>query len=181
MRGYLILAIAGGILAISGIYLLIPAAPVSGDRALSIPAGDYFTRLTFHVFKSDRISGNFYESSGNTITLYIFNGEQLGIYKSTGRVNGMFQVTSARGTYSASFSSPGDYYLVVAHDVSDSGLIQSVNVSFTLDGTNSLVLGSGIFLIAAGAGMIILGNARKRRTETPRSISDVVLFDQPNL
>jgi hypothetical protein len=43
---------------------------------------------------------------------------------------------------------------------------------------NPVFLVSGIGLLAAGVILAVLGYARKRKVVSPRSVTDVVMFDQ---
>jgi hypothetical protein len=179
VKAFQALLVIGGILVIIGIYVVYPPFPISGNYAASIPTGNYFYRITFNILKADHILGTFSEASGNSVTVYIFNAAQYDAYRNGGFAVSLFSTSGPTGSFSASISSPGDYYLILQHGASNTNQIQNVQVSYVIDGMNPVFLGSGIALIAAGIALGYLGYIKKRRTVAPRSVTDVILFDRP--
>jgi hypothetical protein len=171
--------ILGGILLIIGIYLGIPPTSVTGTGNASIPAGAYYYHFGFNVLKAGLLSGTFSEGSGNSVALYIFNAAQYSTWQHTGAVDHMFQTFGAIGSFSASIQSPGQYYIVITHVAGTSGLIQNVQLNYSLDGTNIVFLGSAIILIVVGAALVSVGYTRKRKMDIPRTIADVTMFEAP--
>jgi hypothetical protein len=171
--------ILGGIILIIGVYFIIPPIPVTGSGNASIPAGAYYYRFSFSVVKAGRLSGTFSEASGNSITLYIFNAAQYSTWQETGTVDHMFETIQATGSFSASIQSPGQYYIVLTHAAGTGGLIQNVQVNYSLDGMNIVFLGSGIILVIVGASLVYAGYTRKRKTAIPPTITDVTMFEAP--
>jgi hypothetical protein len=171
--------IFGGIILLIGVYLGIPPTPVTGTGNASIPAGAYAYHFLFNVVKAGLLSGTFSEASGNSIALYIFSAAQYSTWQETGAVDQMFQTFGAIGSFSASIQSPGQYYIVLTHVAGTSGLIQNVQLNYSLDGTNIVFLGSAIILVIIGAALVSAGYARKRKMAIPRTITDVTMFEAP--
>jgi hypothetical protein len=171
--------ILGGILLLIGVYLGIPPTPVNGSGNASIPAGAYYYHFGFNVLKAGLLSGTFSEASGNRVALYIFNAAQYRTWQETGAVDHMFQTFGAIGSFSASILSPGLYYIVLTHVAGTSGLIQNVQLNYSLNGTNIVFLGSAIILIIVGAALVSVGYTRKRKMDIPRTITDVTMFEAP--
>jgi hypothetical protein len=179
VRAFQAFIILGGIFLIVGVYLGIPPTPVTGSSNASIPAGAYYYHFGFNVLKAGLISGTFSEASGNSIALYIFNAAQYSTWQQTGAVDHMFQTFGAIGSFSASIQSPGQYYIVLTHVAGTSGLIQNVQLNYSLDGTNIVFLGSAIILVIIGAALVSAGYAKKRKMAIPRTITDVTMFEAP--
>jgi len=155
---------------IIGVYIVLPATTVSGDQAASINIGaNYYYRITFNILKAGRISGTFSETSGNSITLYIFNQQQQTGYQSGQTTDNMFSTSGSTGSFSASVLSPGNYYLVLEHGASFTDQVQNVQVSWVLDGSN----------LATGLVFLFIGYRKMHRASPPPSATDVVMFDQP--
>src|SRR5438128_415837 len=155
---------------IIGFYIVLPATTVSGDQAASINIGaNHYYRITFNILKAGKISGTFSETSGNSITLYIFNQQQQTAYQSGQTTDSMFSTSG----------SPGSYYLVLEHGASFTDQVQNVQVSWVLDGSNPALLGTGLAILATGLVLLFIGYRKMHRASPPPSATDVVMFDQP--
>ena len=165
---------------IIGVYIVLPATAVSGDQAASINIGaNNYYRITFNILKAGRISGTFSETSGNSITLYIFNQQQQTGYQSGQTTDNMFSTSGSTGSFSASVLSPGNYYLVLEHGASFADQVQNVQVSWVLDGSNLALLGTGLAILATGLVFLFIGYRKMHGASPPPSATDVVMFDQP--
>ena len=180
MRAFRALISLGGLLVIVGVYLVLPATAVSKSETDTIPAGNYFFRITFSIQKAGQISGTYSETAGNSVTLFVFDGSQLGAYRTGDNSSRMFATSGSSGSYSASFSSPGDYYLVLQHGSAYSSQSQSVQLTWTLDGMNPGWLGIGVTVLIIGVALSSLGYVRRRRALPPPSATDVIMFDKPS-
>ena len=179
MRAFRALISIGGLLVIIGVYLLLPATAVSKTETDTIPAGNYFFRITFSVQKAGQISGTYSETAGNSVTLFVFNGAQLDAYRTGVNSSRMFATSGSSGSYSASVFSPGDYYLVLQHGSAYSSQPQSVLLTWTLDGMNPVWLGLGVSVLIVGVALSSLGYLKRRGALPPPSATDVIMFDQP--
>jgi hypothetical protein len=159
--------------------LVIPATAVSSNETDTIPAGNYFFRITFSIQKAGQISGSYSGTAGNPITLYLFNGPQLAAYRAGDNSSRMFVTSGITGTYSASVSSPGDYYLVLEHGAAYSSQAQNVQLSWTLNGMNPVWLALGISVLTIGLVLSSLGYLKGRGASPPPSATDVIMFDKP--
>jgi hypothetical protein len=152
---------------------------MSSNETDTIPAGNYFFRITFSVQKAGQISGSYSETAGNPITLYLFNGPQFAAYRSGDNSSRMFVSSGRTGSYSASVSSPGDYYLVLEHGTAYSNRAQNVQLSWTLDGMNPVWLALGVSVLVIGVVLSSLGYLKRRGALPPPSATDVIMFDRP--
>src|SRR5213596_1759963 len=121
----------------------------------------------------------FSETSGNSITLYIFNEQHQTGYQSGQTTDNMFSTSGSTGSFSASVLSPGNYYLVLEHGASFTDQVQNVQVSWVLDGSNLALLGTGLAILATGLVFLFIGYRKMHRASPPPSVTDVVMFDQP--
>ncbi len=179
MKAFRVLLATGGILLIVGIYFAIPGTAVSGNGTYSVPAGNFYYRITLNLLKAGRISGQFSETSGNIISLYVFTGAQFDSYRNGVVGQDLFAISGGSGTFSASVVSPGDYYLVLQHGANFVNQTQAVQLTWQLDGTNPVLLGLGITILVVGVILSLLGYRMRRRGAPPPSTAGVILFDQP--
>ena len=177
MKSFQVLLIVAGILLIAGIYVIYPPLPVSSTLAANIPAGNYYYRIIFSIAKANRISGTFSGTGGTNVNVYILTASQFDAYKAGQSTSNLFQTTGSSGSFSATVSTPGTYYLVFDHATNNNA--QDVQISYLLDGWDPIFLGTGIALITVGIALGILGNRQRRKQEAPRKATDVVMFDQP--
>ena len=152
---------------------------MSNNETDTIPAGNYFFRITFSLQKAGQISGSYSETTGNPVTLYLFNGAQLVAYRAGDNSSSMFVTSGKTGSYSASVFSPGDYYLVLEHGAAYSNQAQNVQLSWTLDGMNPVWLALGISVLVVGVVLSSLGYLKRRGALPPPSATDVIMFDKP--
>jgi len=172
-----ILALAG-ILFIIGVYVIYPPLPVSDNLAANIPTGNYYYRITFSMVKANQISGTYSVTGGTTVNVYILTASQFDAYKASQSTSNLFQATGSSGSFGATVSTPGTYYLVFDH-ASNNNAAQDLQITYLLGGWNPIFLGTGIALIVAGIALGILGNKQRQKQEAPRKATDVVMFDQP--
>ncbi len=181
MKAFRILLVTGGILLIIGIYLAVPGTGASGNGTYSVPSGNFYYRITFNMLKAGRISGQFSETSGNTISLYIFTSAQFDSYRNGVADQNLFAMSGSSGSFSASVFSPGDYYLVLQHGANFVNQVQAVQLAWLLDGANPVLLGLGIAVLAVGVILSFVGYRMRARAAPPPSTAGVILFDQPKL
>ena len=179
MRVFRVLLTTGGIFLIVGVYLAIPAAAVSGNGTYSVPAGNFYYRIIFNVQKAGRISGQFSETSGSIVTLYVFTSAQFDSYRNGVVSQDLFAITGSSGGFSASVAFPGDYYLVIQHGASFVNQAEAVQLTWQLDGSNFFLLGLGITIFVVGVILTFLGYRLRSRGAPPPSTAGVILFDQP--
>ena len=166
-----------GILVTIGIYVIYPPLPVSDNITANIPTGTYYSRIPFSIYKANQISGTYSVNGGSSVNVYIFTASQYDLYRTSQLTDNLFKVTGSSGSFSATVSSPGTYYLVFDHATNNSA--QDVQITYLLDGWNPIFLGAGIAMIGIGIALGVLGNRQRRKQETPRKVTDVVVFDQP--
>ena len=177
MKSFQALLIVAGILFIIGVYVIYPPLPVSDNIAANIPTGNYYYRISFSIVKENQISGTYSVTGGTTVNVYIFTAGQFDLYRTSQSTSNIFQATGSGGSFSATVSTPGTYYLVFDHAANNNA--QDVQITYLRDGWNPIFLGTGIALIAAGIALGIFGNRQRRKQEAPRKATDVVMFDQP--
>jgi len=177
VKSFQALLIVAGILFIIGVYVIYPPLPVSDNIAANIPTGNYYYRISFSIVKENQISGTYSVTGGTTVNVYIFTAGQFDLYRTSQSTSNIFQATGSGGSFSATVSTPGTYYLVFDHAANNNA--QDVQITYLRDGWNPIFLGTGIALIAAGIALGIFGNRQRRKQEAPRKATDVVMFDQP--
>ena len=177
MKSFQALLIVAGILFVIGVYVIYPPLPVSDNLAANIPTGNYYYRISFSIVKENQISGTYSVTGGTTVNVYIFTAGQFDLYRTSQSTSNIFQATGSGGSFSATVSTPGTYYVVFDHAANNNA--QDVQITYLRDGWNPIFLGTGIALIAAGIALGILGNKQRRKQEAPRKATDVVMFDQP--
>ncbi|TMI57524.1 hypothetical protein E6H16_10355 [Candidatus Bathyarchaeota archaeon] len=166
-----------GILFVIGVYVIYPPLPVSDNLAANIPTGNYYYRISFSIVKENQISGTYSVTGGTTVNVYIFTAGQFDLYRTSQSTSNIFQATGSGGSFSATVSTPGTYYLVFDHAANNNA--QDVQITYLRDGWNPIFLGTGVALIAVGIALGIFGNRQRRKQEAPRKATDVVMFDQP--
>ena len=177
MKSFQALLIVAGILFIIGVYVIYPPLPVSDNIAANIPTGNYYYRISFSIVKENQISGTYSVTGGTTVNVYIFTAGQFDLYRTSQSTSNLFQATGSSGSFGATVSTPGTYYLVFDHASNNNA--QDLQITYLLGGWNPIFLGAGVALIAAGIALGILGNRQRRKQEAPRKATDVVMFDQP--
>ena len=166
-----------GILFVIGVYVIYPPLHVSDNLAANIPTGNYYYRISFSIVKENQISGTYSVTGGTTVNVYIFTAGQFDLYRTSQSTSNLFRATGSSGSFSATVSTPGTYYLVFDHAADNNA--QDVQITYLRDGWNPIFLGTGIALIAVGIALGVLGNKQRRKQEAPRKVTDVVVFDQP--
>lgn len=179
MKLFQVLLILAGIIALSGIYVVDPLGSASNSMTASIPAGNYYYRIELSVLKGGHLSGTFNEIAGNSVSFYLFNEPDFQAYAHAGTTTSLYATSGPNGSFSTAISSPGTYYLVLAHSTSGSNTVQNIQISYTIDGLNLEMLLIGTTLILAGVVLTVVGIRMRRRTIKPRSHTDVILFKNP--
>jgi len=177
VKSFQALIILAGILFIIGVYVIYPPLPLSDNLAANIPTGNYYYRISFSIVKENQISGTYSVTGGTTVNVYIFTAGQFDLYRTSQSTSNLFRATGSSGSFSATVSTPGTYYLVFDHAADNNA--QDVQITYLRDGWNPIFLGTGIALIAVGIALGVLGNKQRRKQEAPRKVTDVVVFDQP--
>jgi len=177
VKSFQALIILAGILFIIGVYVIYPPLPLSDNLAANIPTGNYYYRISFSIVKENQISGTYSVTGGTNVNVYIFTAGQFDLYRTSQSTSNLFRATGSSGSFSATVSTPGTYYLVFDHAADNNA--QDVQITYLRDGWNPIFLGTGIALIAVGIALGVLGNKQRRKQEAPRKVTDVVVFDQP--
>lgn len=137
--------------------------PHTGTFAYTVPPGQYYY-LQLHVSNGGRVSGSFVETQGLPLAIYVFDQQQYDQYDAFGTSTSLFSATNlSQGTFDASISAPGNYYIVLDHALGYYSTPEQVSLTVTVDGTNLpyLVLES-----LAPIGAVLLASAfvlRRRR------------------
>jgi hypothetical protein len=141
MKWFLVFFIIGVALAPVGFVALIKDQPYAGAFSFTVPPGEYYY-LPLRVVNGGRVSGNFVESQGQLVSLYVFNQQQFDEYQIKGALSSLFSTTNlSQGTYSTSISAPGTYYVVTAHGTGYDQTSQQLTLTVRVDGTNLPYLG----------------------------------------
>ena len=185
MKAFQAFSILGGIVVIIGVYVLIPTFPLTAHHNLTMGVGaNMYLYDKFNVFKSGHLSGQFSESQGQALGVYVFTDAEYTTFTNGYLPQGLFSSDGpASGSFSVSIPAPGNYYLIFMHGTGLENTSQTVDFSVTLDGYNPVILAAGFGLLAAGAVLVIVGyylrNKYLDKLLTPAA-SDVVVFDKPS-
>ncbi len=169
--------VLSGILVVAGVILLIPPSSLEGTFTGTIDAG-YFSYLDLNVFKAGQISGRFSEASGRVVTVYVFDSGGFNTFRNEYTPPALVARSGSAGSFSTSFILPGTYYLVIDHGPGLEQSNQTVSLTYSLDGMNSFIIGSGIGSLIAGVGFWVLGSRGKKMVERAPQAQGVILFDQ---
>jgi hypothetical protein len=183
LKAFQIFILAGGFLMIVGVYLLIPADPLTASHIGALQAGaNQYLYDKFNVLKTGHMGGQYSESEGEALQVFVFTDSQYAAFASGSTPEGLFASDGSSGTISVSMSSPGNYYLVFVHGSGFENSVQNLSFSVTLDGYNPVILAAGLGSLAAGAVSLVIGYRLRNKyldsliASKPR---DVVSFDQP--
>lgn len=145
-----------------GIIAIIKDQPYTGSYSFTVPPGQYYY-VPLRVGNGGRISGDFLVSSGQPVTVYVFNQQEYDQYQANGSSASLFSATDlSRGSYSASIPTPGTYYVVTAHGTGYDQTSEPVTLSVRIDGTNLpyVALES---LAPVGGALVVFGFLVQRR------------------
>ena len=185
MRAFQVFSLLGGLLLVIGVYLLIPSSPLTASHNGTIDVGaNVYLYDKFNVFQSGHLGGQFSESQGQPLRVYVFTDSQYSTFTTGNIPQGLFSSDGpSSGSFSVSIPSPGNYYLIFMHGVSFASSPQTISFSVSLDGYNPVVLASGFGSLAAGAASFFIGYRLRNKyldeKATPKA-SDVVMFDKPS-
>lgn len=173
--------IFGGILITAGVFMLYPTRGDIDSYNDTLPPGQA-AYIEFNILFAGRASGDYRETTGRSINLYVYDAQQFLRFSTTPATpQGLFSTSGVSGTFSANIPMPGKYYLVIDQGAGNEQATVTWVLNLKLDGTNTLFLGLGATMIAAGAITAVIGYRAKKKAESQRQPSpqDVVLFDQP--
>ena len=156
----------GALLFVVGVYLVLPDWPVTDTYTDVIPPGtDRYRYFEVTIYTGGRVSGDFSETAGHPVSLYVFDKTQYAMFQTNAGIPGSLfsTIEVSTGSYSAAVDLPGAYYIVVGHGVGYGQSSQQYNLTLTIDGTNTLILGVGLATIAVGA-VILAAGFDSRRT-----------------
>jgi hypothetical protein len=161
-----------------GVVAVVTDHPHTGSFAFTVPSGQYYY-FQLHVSNGGRVSGSFVEVQGLPLAVYVFNQQQYDEYKAFRTSTSLFSATNlSQGTYEASISAPGNYYVVLDHALGYYSTPEQVSLTVSVDGTNLpyQVLES---LAPIGAGLLVAAFFLRRRKNS-RFVSSL-LKQYPNI
>jgi hypothetical protein len=162
MRWALVLYFIAVFLVPIGVLAIVKDQPYSGNFSFTVPPSQHIY-LPLHVSNGGRISGDFVETSGQPVTVYVFNQQEYDQYRANGAASSLFSTMDlSQGTYSASIPAPGTYYVVTAHGTGYAQTSEPVTLSVKVDGTNLPYLGLES-LAPVGGGLLVLAYVMRRR------------------
>src|SRR6266516_5257848 len=165
MKWPLVLYLVGVLIIPLGAVAIIKDQPYSGSFSFTVPPGLSYYR-SFHVINEGRISGDFIENQGQPVTIFVFNQEEFDQYPTTATPTSLFSATDlSHGTFAASISAPGTYYVVVAHGTGYDQAAEPVTLTVKLDGTNLPYLALESLAPIGAAALVSAFVLQKRRNE----------------
>lgn len=185
MKVFQFLVSIGGLLLIGAVYVLIPASPFTSSHNSTVdPGANVYLYDKVNVVKFGHLSGQFSESLGQPLNVYIFTEDQYTTFTTQYLPQGLFSsIGRSTGMFSVSIPSPGNYYLIFTHGTGLENSSEGVSFSINLDGYNPVILAAGFGLLIAGVVSLAVGyylrNKYLDRLLAPAA-SDVVMFDKPS-
>lgn len=180
MRSFQVAIVIGSLLAGGGVWIMVPGSPSQESYNDNIAPQQYLY-IEFDIFWDGRVSGDYRETSGRSLYLHLFDTQQFLTFTTQFTAQGLYSTSGSQGTFSASLPIPGKYYIVLDHGPGYEAVTQAFSLNVKLDGTNGLILGLGIGMIAIGATVAIIGYRAKKKVESQQQppTQGVILFDQP--
>ncbi|MEK6920165.1 MAG: hypothetical protein AABX62_03870 [Thermoproteota archaeon] len=171
MRSFRVFIGVGTILFVVGIYMVLPDWPVTATYTDTVrPGGNLYRYYEVTIYTGGRISGGFSETAGHPVSFYVFDKPQYTMFQTNpGIPVGLFSAREvSSGSYSVSVNLSGTYYIVVGHGVGFGQSSQQVNITVTIDGTNTLIQGVGLAAIAIAVVLWLAGyDSRRKSTFSP--------------
>ncbi len=154
-----ILLIVGGVLFLSGQTLFV-ASFFQGaqDEVTTIPPGPWwFVEYEIRVLGASRVSGQFADTVGGLVNLYIFGEAQYKVFAFIGLGDELYSIEAPSGSFSVDLPTSGTYHLVFAHGDGSEQVAQPVRVSYRVAGIEPALVGVGTAFIAAGIVGVAVG------------------------
>lgn len=178
MKAFQAAVIVGGLLAVAGLWIMIPSRSSEQSYSDSIGAQEYLY-IPLDVFWGGYVSTSYAESSGRSLVLYVFTNDQFVSFTTQFSAPFLASTIGSSGSFSANFPAPGKYYLVIDHGPGNEQTTQAFSLTVSFGGTNTLVLALGSGMIIVGGIIAFLGYRAKKSAEGTRPPSPgVVLYDQ---
>lgn len=168
------LLIVGGVLFLSGQTLFVASflQGTQGEVTTIPPGPQWFVEYEIRVLGASRVSGQFADTVGGLVNVYVFGETQHKVFAFIGLGDKLYSIQATSGSFSADLPAAGTYYLVFAHGDGSEQLAQPVRVSYWVAGVEPALVGVGTAFIAAGIVGVAVGlRQRQRCPGTPRPAS----------
>src|SRR5437879_6600607 len=162
-RAFHILLIVGGILILAALPLLVSSLTTSAAATTTIPAGPWRMSYYFNLLGSGTLRGNFQETTGGSLNLFVLTEAQYSAYQSGADGGSLLSVLSSRGgSFGVALPGSGTYYLVADHATDSFAIAQEIQFVVQVRGINptTFVVGAGLF--TAGVALFLWGTWRRR-------------------
>jgi hypothetical protein len=171
LRAFHILLIVGGVLTLTALPLLVSSLDTSAAATTTIPAGPWRMSYYFNLLGSGSLRGNFQETTGGSLNLFVLTEAQYNSYQSGTDGGSLLSVLSSRGgSFGVVLPGSGTYYLVADHGTDSFAIAQEIQFVVQVRGINPTTFLVGVGLVAAGVVFVFWG-ARRRRTNPWRPFS----------
>lgn len=160
-----VLLLVGGVLFLSGQTLLAASflQGAQGDVATIPPGPQWFYVYEIKVLGPSRVAGQFADTAGGLVKLYVFGETQYQVFAFIGLGQSLSSERGPSGSFSADLPGSGTYYLVLAHGDGSEDSAQAVRVSFRVAGIEPDLIGVGSVLIAVGIAGVGIGLWERER------------------
>ncbi len=185
LRAFHILLVVGGVLSLAAMPLIVSSLATSAAANTTIPAGArWFMSYYFNVLGSGTLRGNFEETTGGSLNLFILTEAQYNSYQSGEDGGSLYSLLSSRGgSFGVALPGSGTYYLVADHGMNSLAIAQEIHFVVQVRGINPTIFLVGIGLFGAGVAFVVLGARMGRKASwrpsfrTPRDVpvSDAML------
>jgi hypothetical protein len=171
LRAFHILLIVGGVLTLTALPLLVSSLDTSAAATTTIPAGPWRMSYYFNLLGSGTLRGNFQETTGGSLNLFVLTEEQYNLYQSGTDGGSLLSVLSSRGgAFGVALPGSGTYYLVADHGTDSFAIAQQIQFVVQVRGLNPTFFVVGVGLFAVG-GVFVVWGTMTRRTNPWRPFS----------
>jgi hypothetical protein len=163
LRAFHILLIVGGVLTLTAFPLLVSSLDTSAAATTTIPAGPWRMSYYFNLLGSGSLRGNFQETTGGSLNLFVLTEAQYNSYQSGTDGGSLLSVLSSRGgSFGVVLPGSGTYYLVADHGTDSFAIAQEIQFVVQVRGINPTTFLVGVGLVAAGVVFVVWGTLTRR-------------------
>jgi hypothetical protein len=173
LGNFRILLIVGGVFWLAGFSLVVTSFGSDTASTTSIPAGPaWYLYYEFNVLGGGHLRGDYVETTGGTVDLFVLNEVQYASYRTGMNVGSLWSLGSSKaGTIDVQLPSSGKYFLVADHGTPYERVPQVVRFSLHLTGIDPTTFAAGAGLLGAGVVVFSLGlrkwNGTARQPSVP--------------
>ena len=164
VRVFRVLLVIGGVLLLAGLALVFSSTGSSTSSTDSLPAGSYYLFYQFNLFGSGTLRGEYQETTGGSVNLFVLTEVQFESYRAGRDVGSLWSLGSSRaGTIDVALPGSGRYFLVADHGSAYEQVQQEIRFTLRLTGIDPTTFGAGLAFSGAGSLVMSWGVFSRRR------------------